>query len=163
MSVSIPRMIVMIAALLLTSMTACTADDGGSTGRRDSGPGGEGEGEGEPPDAGPACGGSVPAPTAPACSAAARSCLMTCMDAACDACFESETQDCFACLDQADGACGTSMGCQAQWGAYDCCYAGCADPSSMACDTMCGPMAMAFYDCLYMHPACEMAENVCFP
>jgi hypothetical protein len=126
------------------SLAACPGDDGGSSCETD----------------------VVPAPTAPACAAATKTCVDACADETCvENCFATETEACFECVDDAFVSCVNAAGCQPEWDAFSCCIEGCADPEADACyDVTCASQGADYETCAEANgDACLTADAVCFP
>jgi hypothetical protein len=96
----------------------------------------------------------VDSPTAPACVAATKTCIDACTTDDCpDNCLamDPDPDNCGACLEDGWIACANAAGCQAEWDVMICCYEGCADPESAACETTCTPESNAYEACAEAH------------
>ena len=116
---------------------------------------------------GPTCAVRVPpAPTLPSCAAATLTCAMDCgNDAACQqACFTAdENPDCATCVSSQNIICANSMGCDAEYGAVDCCIQDnmCADEACISAN--CGAEIGAFQTCAQgVGAACSSQVTMCF-
>ncbi|MFT5357538.1 MAG: hypothetical protein ACI9KE_004775 [Polyangiales bacterium] len=137
-------------------------------GGTDSGPGGT--------DSGPACtprpATAIPAALLPRCAMATLQCLIDCPagDAACQAgCFDADTIpaeegiDCEICAQQQQLSCATTMGCDSQYSAFDCCVQenACADQACVTAN--CGAQSNAFQTCVNgVAAGCMPAIQMCF-
>jgi hypothetical protein len=154
-----------LVALFAICAVACAAPgpDGGDDGFTD--PGGD-DGGGD--DGGGNCEPDiVPAPAGQACAAATRTCMDACQDDACyDACLtaDPDAENCGTCLEDGYIACVNAAGCQPEWDAVICCFDGCADPESAACETECTPENTAYEGCIetYDEGCFEMTNTTCF-
>lgn len=109
----------------------------------------------------------VEAPTAPACAAATKTCADACDTDECwDACIaaDPDPDGCGTCLDDGYTACVNAAGCQDAWDVSSCCYDGCADPESAACETQCAAQDAAWEQCIeaYDEQCNTMADTTCY-
>jgi hypothetical protein len=110
----------------------------------------------------------VEPPTTPGCAAATQTCIEECEDDACyDACFaaDPDPDGCNSCLEDAYLACANTAGCQPEWDAMICCYDGCPDPDSAACETSCAADGAAYDACAeqYDETCGAQSDAACFP
>jgi hypothetical protein len=138
-------------------------DDGGFTGDDTGGDDGGGDDGG-----GGGCTADVlEMPTAAACATSTQNCMEECED---DACFETcmssdpDPEGCGTCLEDGWLACVNAAGCQPEWDAMSCCYDGCDDPDSAACETECSLEDTAYENCAvaYEETCAEQVDGVCF-
>jgi hypothetical protein len=151
-----------LAALLAVLFVACAPSQspGGGDDSPDAGftdPGDDDECE---PD-------FVPAPAGQACAAATQTCMDACADDACwEACLtaDPDAENCGTCLEDGYIACVNEAGCQSAWDTVACCFDGCDDPDSAACETECEAESTDYDACIETYDdACyESTNTACF-